>query len=193
MKFTGLLIIYRESYFNDYKVKNIMNRKNIFIKIRHSLIIILVNLLNGTHFFTLKSFLLKLNGYVIGKSVKIVGPVFIGSQVFLSIKDNVWIGRNFNIFGNGQVIINQNCDIAPNCSLLTGSHEIGNTFKRAGKGIKYKIVIGSGTWIGFNATLLGNIMIGDGSVIGANSLVIKSTLNNSLNAGIPTKIIKNLE
>lgn len=52
------------------------------------------------------------------------------------------------------------------------------------------IVIGNHVWIGERAYILYNTQIGDGSIIGAMSLVKGRIPNNCIMAGIPAKVIK---
>ena len=52
-----------------------------------------------------------------------------------------------------------------------------------------KVRIGSGSWIGENACILG-VIIGKQCVIGANSVVTKDIPDYSVAVGIPAKVIK---
>ncbi|OTP27614.1 acyltransferase [Enterococcus mundtii] len=148
--------------------------------------------LKGTHFFKLKRRLLKSIGIKAGVGTKIVGPIFIGRAVDLIIGDDCWIGKNFTIEGNGKVSIGSKCDLGPNVIILTGSHEIGNPARRAGRGITWQIKIGNGTWIGAYTIILNNIKIGNSTIIGASSLVNKSCENNCIYVGSPIKKIREL-
>lgn len=51
-------------------------------------------------------------------------------------------------------------------------------------------VIGNDVWIGCNSTVLRGVTIGDGAVIGANSLVNKDVPPYAIVAGSPARIIK---
>lgn len=51
-------------------------------------------------------------------------------------------------------------------------------------------VIGNDVWIGCNSTILRGVTIGDGAVIGANSLVTKDVPPYAIVVGSPAKIIK---
>ncbi len=53
-----------------------------------------------------------------------------------------------------------------------------------------ELVIGSDVWIGCNATILRGCTIGDGAIIGANSLVNKDVPPYAIVAGCPAQIIK---
>jgi acetyltransferase-like isoleucine patch superfamily enzyme len=52
------------------------------------------------------------------------------------------------------------------------------------------ICIGADVWIGRGACILPGVTIGDGAVIGANSIVTKDVPPNTIAAGIPAKIIR---
>ena len=56
--------------------------------------------------------------------------------------------------------------------------------------LERKLEIGNDVWIGCNTTILRGIRIGDGAVIGANSLVNKNVPPYAIVAGTPAKIIK---
>jgi maltose O-acetyltransferase len=168
--------------------------KIIFFKIcRKFCLFIINNFFSTTNFFYLKNILLKISGISVGKNSKIVGPIRIGTVASLKIGNDCWIGSGLNIYGNGNVAIGDRCDLAPDISFVTGSHEIGDTNRRAGKGISYSIEVSDGCWIGARATIVGNIKINTSSIVGASSLVNKNVLENTIVGGVPAKVIKVLE
>lgn len=59
-----------------------------------------------------------------------------------------------------------------------------------GKPVSNKIIIGNDVWIGKNATLLSDVKIGDGAVIGANAMVAKDVPPYAIVVGNPARIIK---
>jgi acetyltransferase-like isoleucine patch superfamily enzyme len=52
------------------------------------------------------------------------------------------------------------------------------------------ITIGKNVWIGTRATILPGVEIGDGVIIGANSLVTKNVMPYTIVGGIPAKFIR---
>jgi lipopolysaccharide O-acetyltransferase len=52
------------------------------------------------------------------------------------------------------------------------------------------VVIGSNVWMGDNVTIVGPVRIGNGVVVGANSVVTRDMPDNVIVAGIPAKILK---
>ena len=146
-----------------------------------------------THFFAIKRILLIFCGIKIGKNTKIVGPFYFGNSIKITIGDNSWIGKNFSCDGDGIVKIGKNVNIAPNCVINTGGHEIGSSYCIAGTGLKNTIIIGDGTWICSNVLIVNNTTIGSGNVIAAGAVVICSSKNNYLIAGVPASEKKKLE
>lgn len=55
---------------------------------------------------------------------------------------------------------------------------------------KGDVVIGNDVWIGYNATILGGVKVGDGAIIAANSTVVKDVAPYTIAGGNPAKEIK---
>lgn len=55
---------------------------------------------------------------------------------------------------------------------------------------KGDVVIGNDVWIGYKATILSGVTIGDGAVVGAHSLVTKDVPPYTIVAGNPAKIVR---
>jgi maltose O-acetyltransferase len=162
-------------------------------KILRKLCFLIINVFfSTTNFFTIKRFLLRTAGVEIGIDSKLVGPINMGTVAKLSIGDNCWIGSGVTIYGNGCVSIGDRCDLAPDVGFITGSHEIGDENRRAGKGSSHHIKIGNGCWIGARVSILGDVTISDSSIIGSTSLVNKDIEKNVIAVGLPAKKIKEL-
>lgn len=72
------------------------------------------------------------------------------------------------------------------------THELGESNNRAGKAYAKNIIVGQGTWIGANVTILPNVKIGKGCVIAAGSVLTKDCEDNCMYAGVPAKIVRKL-
>ena len=146
------------------------------------------HILCGTNFFETKRKILNKMGYQVGQGTRVVGPIVCTTS--LKIGNDCWIGKNFFCNGNGDVIIGNNCDIAPEVIFQTGGHQIGTADRRAGDGCIFKQTVGDGTWIGGRSTILGNTNIGRGCVIAGCSCVVKDVPDDVLVGGVPAKVIR---
>ena len=161
---------------------------------RKVITLFLINLIPFTRFYYFKNLLLKMAGATVGGNVRIGGKIQISNPCNLIIGSNVWLGDSLKIYnsGAGVIHIGNNVDVGPNCVMVTGTHEIGNSTHRAGKGMNYPIVIGNGVWIGASATILGNVTIGSGVIVASGAVVHKSIDENHLVGGVSVKYIKKL-
>lgn len=129
------------------------------------------------------------NGGLINGGTRFLGRghVAVGSQT--------WIGPNCNFYTHTDALISigDRCDIAPEVSFVTGSHEIGSPERRAGAGWTRPIHIEDGCWIGTRVTLLGGVRVGRGSIVAAGAVVTKDVPENSLVGGVPARLIRQLE
>ena len=55
---------------------------------------------------------------------------------------------------------------------------------------KGEIIIGKKVWLGNNVSILSSVIIGDGAIIGANSVVTRDIPPYSVAVGCPAKIVK---
>ena len=84
------------------------------------------------------------------------------------------------------VVIGETATVGANCSFLHGV-TLGGVGSQA-KGPRHP-QIGNGVLIGCNASVLGNITVGDNAKIGAGSIVLKPVLANTTAVGNPAKMV----
>lgn len=95
------------------------------------------------------------------------------------IGEGLYIGHPFNITINEKTKLGKNVNIHKGVTI--GQENRGN---RAGVP-----VIGNNVWIGVNATIVGNISIGDDVLIAPNAYVNCSVESHSIVIGNPCKVI----
>lgn len=67
---------------------------------------------------------------------------------------------------------------------------MGSRPKNLSGGFKGDTVIGNDVWIGYNATIMPGIHIGDGEIIATNAVVTKDVPSYSIVGGNPAKLIR---
>lgn len=124
-----------------------------------------------------------------GSNINIDRNAIIGNHI--SIGDYSGIGRNSYI--SNYVSIGKYVMMGPECLIYTANHEFGSVDKPMcyQKWSECKPVeIADDVWIGGRVIILPGVHIGEGSVIGAGSVVTKDVASFSIVAGNPAKIIK---
>lgn len=112
----------------------------------------------------------------------------------VSVGSNTWIGPFTVLDGSGgSLIIGDHCTVSAGVQIYT--HD---TVKRSTSGGKAEIEtasteIGNRCYIGPNVVIVKGVCIGDGVVIGANSLVLKDVPANTKVFGTPCRIISKLK
>lgn len=98
------------------------------------------------------------------------------------------------IYGGAGVIVGNNVMIGPHTVIAAGSHEYRNLnvpMRHAGSFDSGPIVISDDVWIGANCTIIDGVSIGEGAVVGANSVVTKNVSAYDIVAGCPARKISN--
>lgn len=107
----------------------------------------------------------------IGNGCGLSGAV-ICAHLSITLGDNVMLGGNVTILDNDR-------------------HPLDAKERAEGVGGKSEsIIIGSDVWVGMNSTILKGVKIGNGTVVGANSLVVSDLPENCVAAGIPARVIR---
>lgn len=126
----------------------------------------------------------------VGENVNIERGVYFGGTNVI-IGDNSGIGINSNIYGS--VSIGTDVMMGPECDIHSGCHEFSRTdIPMWHQGFKpdRPVTIGNDVWLGSRVTILPGVKIGNGVVIGANSVVTKDIPNYAVAAGNPAVVKK---
>lgn len=131
--------------------------------------------------------LLKLFGAKIDWNVSINPTAIIEYPWNLSIKNKSSIGAKCWIYALDYINIDEYSCIGDDVKLLTGSHDVDSySFNLITKPIN----IGKGCWIATSSTILPGIHLGDYTVVAANSVVTKTTLEYDIVGGNPAIFLK---
>ena len=130
----------------------------------------------------------KLTGRKVDKSFRLFPPFYTDCGKNIKVGKNVFINSCCKFQDQGGIEIGDGVLIGHNVTLATLNHDERPNFRQ---NIYPKpIKIGNNVWIGSNATILQGVTIEDGAIIGANALVTKNVPKNTIVAGVPAKIIR---
>ncbi len=116
-------------------------------------------------------------------------------NVLVKIGKNTMISPKVYIETTGGVEIGEHVIITGESVIFTHEHSVKKDILIQKQKIipKYGTTIGNDVYIGYRSTILGGVIIEDGAVIGANSVITKNVNQNTIVAGVPARIIGHRE
>lgn len=135
------------------------------------------------------------------EGVYIQGPIQFDYGVFTTLGKNFYANFNLTVLDVCPVSIGDNVLIGPNCSIMTPVHPFryqDRNIRQREDGSLYDyeyakpITIKENCWLAANVTVCGGVTINEGCVIGAGSVVTRDIPPNSLAAGNPCKVIREI-
>ena len=112
---------------------------------------------------------------------RIFSPIFTG----IAIDRGMRVGRRFHIIHAGGITLNPGVTFGDRCSIMHNV-TVGTNMDKPGCPR-----IGDDVFIGTGAVVIGNIRVGDGALIAANSLVFFDVPPDALAMGVPAIIYPN--
>lgn len=132
----------------------------------------------------------KLINSKIDESVWLMPPFYTDFGRNIKLGKGVFINHACTFMDRGTITIEDDVFIAPKVNLITTNHPTNPQQRKST--VSKPIVIKKNVWIGINATVLGNVTIGENSIVSAGAVVTKDVPPNVIVAGLPAKIIKRI-
>ena len=116
----------------------------------------------------------------------------VGENCTLHIKSSCMIGDNCYLVvkeSDVSLSIGKECGLSRNVKIMTSDgHPIYQNRERINHA--KDVVLEDNVWVADNVTILKGVEIGEGAVLGIDSLVTKSVPKNAIAAGNPAKVVK---
>jgi acetyltransferase-like isoleucine patch superfamily enzyme len=138
-----------------------------------------------------RSLFSELIGKQVDDSFLLIPPFYTAGGDEIRVGRNVFINQNCTFYDLGGLDIGEDVMIGPNVSLITASHPLEPSQRRAVT-IGNPIVIERNVWIAANATVIGGVTIGENSVVAAGSVATKDVPPNTLVGGNPARVIRTI-
>lgn len=128
-----------------------------------------------------------------GNTASVQSPFFCDYGSNIELGQNVYFNFNCVVLDVCRVRIGAFCLFGPNVQIYTAMHPLNPAERRTGLEYGKPVTIGDDVWIGGGAIVLPGVCIGSGAVIGAGSVVTRDVPPNTLAAGNPCRVIRQLE
>lgn len=128
----------------------------------------------------------------IGENSSINQPFLCDYGFNIEIGDNTFANYNLTILDVAKVKIGSNVFIAPNVSIYTAGHPVHWQARNTMYEYGIAVTIEDNCWIGGNTVICPGVTVGEGSVIGAGSVVTKNIPPRVIAAGNPCKVIREI-
>lgn len=115
-------------------------------------------------------------------------------EAVIAIGKDTWINNNVALVATQRISIGAGCSIGEMTLVVdTDFHEIDPRTRNRSDGLSAPVEIGNNVWLGSRVVVLKGVTIGDGSVIGAMSVVTHPIPANCIAAGNPARVIRHIE
>lgn len=128
----------------------------------------------------------KLNG------VRVNPPFHCDYGENIKLGENVFINFNCTFLSCAEIFIGDNTWVGPCVQIYTAIHPLEPEKRNTAIGSAKSVIIGKDCWIGGGVIILPGIEIGEGTTIGAGSVVTKNIPAGVVAAGNPCKVIRKI-
>lgn len=128
----------------------------------------------------------------VDESFLLIPPFYTTGGPGIRVGRQVFVNQCCTFYDLGGIDLADEVMIGPNVSLITSSHPLAPTERRAAVLAK-PIVIGKNVWIAAGVTVIGGVTVGENAVVAAGSVVTRDVPSNTLVGGNPATVIRSLE
>jgi acetyltransferase-like isoleucine patch superfamily enzyme len=137
----------------------------------------------------LRGFLYGLGMAKCGRNLQVSSSTILWGLERIDMGRDVYIGPNVTIICIDQLRIGNGVLIAPHVVITNGNHVFKEGAYSHTENSASPIVIGDGSWVGANATVVAGVTIGKGALIGAGSVVTKDVKDFERVGGVPARTL----
>lgn len=106
--------------------------------------------------------------------------------------DEYFHSNGLKVLGMGETRIGKHFHSGEGCTIMLGSHDFdnGECIPYGRRNTRKRVIIGDFVWMGTNSSIVGNVTVGNGAIIGYGAVVVKDVPDYAIVGGNPAKILK---
>lgn len=133
----------------------------------------------------------KIIGEKIDESTTVLPPFHTNIGKSIQLGKNVFINHACSFLDLGGITIEDEVMIGPRVNITSENHPVDVTSRKTM--VPGTVLIKRNAWIGAAATILPGVMVGENSVVAAGAVATKDVPDNTVVAGVPAKVVKELD
>ena len=138
---------------------------------------------------TVRRAVLRLGGVKLGPNIHGLERCWFDSAQ-VSIGEGSYLNIGCTFEGQGRVVLGRDVGLGPEVMIVTSYHEISSERHVARDATFLEVRIEDGCWIGARAVILPGVTIGEGTIIGAGSVVTKDCEPGAVYVGVPARRVR---
>jgi maltose O-acetyltransferase len=139
-----------------------------------------------------REILLQLLGQV-GAGCEVEPPFRCDYGSLIRLGDRFYANFGCVILDCNLVTIGRDVKFGPGVHIYAATHPTDPAVRASGRELGFPVTIGDGVWVGGGSIILPGVTIGDGSTIAAGSVVARSIPPRVVAAGVPCRVVRDLE
>ena len=128
-----------------------------------------------------------------GEGVVIRPPLRCDYGQYIHIGEGTFINYDTVILDVATIRIGAHCQIAPRVQILSATHPLDPSLRRAGWESGEPVTIGDNVWLGAGVIVLPGVTIGQDSVVGAGSVVTRDLPAGIVAVGNPARPLRSVQ
>ena len=130
-------------------------------------------------------------GQPLGTSVRMFPPFYTAFGKTTRVGKEVFINFGCTFLDQGGITIEDGVFIGPEAKILSEGHPEQPALRHTLQ--TEPVVIRRKAWIGAGAIILPGVTVGENAIIAAGAIVTKDVPDNTIAAGVPAKILRNIK
>lgn len=128
----------------------------------------------------------------LGEGAYVKPPLAVDYGENVHIGARTFVNSNLTALDVARITIGEDCQIGPNVQLLTPTHPVDPDPRRDKLEAALPIVLGDNVWLGGGVIVCPGVTIGDNTVVGAGSVVVRDLPANVVAVGNPARVVREI-